>query len=231
MFKVGAVGIGGFALCATLVIASSAQTAGGNAGNANRALIATGQEKGWTSLFDGKSMEGWEVIAGPGQDTKWEVKDGMLCGSGEASMLVCTKGPYKNFRFKAELMINDKGNSGMYFRCTRKPGFTDGYEAQVNATHSDPIKTGSLYTMVHLYKAAHKPDEIFTQEVECKDVNYRGKTVTAVKISVNGEVLYETLDHNNMFKEGYFAFQQHDPGSKVCIKSVEVMPLGEGSAK
>ncbi|NNE91859.1 MAG: DUF1080 domain-containing protein, partial [Verrucomicrobiales bacterium] len=24
---------------------------------------------------------------------------------------------------------------------------------------------------------------------------------------------------------GYFAFQQHDPGSKVCIRKVEVMEL------
>lgn len=195
------------------------------AGFASAGMAAGRQDGEWVSLFDGKSMDGWEVVPFPDRDTKWEVKDGQLCGSGEASMLVCTKGPYKNFRFRAEVKINDKGNSGMYFRCTRKPGFTDGYEAQVNATHADPIKTGSLYTMVHLYKAPHKPDEFFTQEVECKDINYRGKTVTAIKISVNGEVLYETLDANNLFQEGYFAFQQHDPGSKVCIRKVEVMPL------
>ena len=29
------------------------------------------------------------------------------------------------------------------------------------------------------------------------------------------------------FKEGHFAFQQHDPKSKVCIRRVEVMPLDE----
>lgn len=186
---------------------------------------APAAEDGWVSLFDGKTMDNWEMVPLGDRKSHWEVKDGQLCGSGEASMLVCTKGPYKNFKFRAEIKINDKGNSGMYFRCTRKPGFTDGYEAQVNATHSDPIRTGSLYTMVHLFKAAHKPDEFFTQEIECKTIDYRGKQVTAIKVSVNGDVLYETLDHNNTFKEGYFAFQQHDPGSKVCIRKVEVMPL------
>jgi hypothetical protein len=210
-------------LCAWGVTVATAHKVG--AVEQSRDLIATGQENGWVSLFDGKTLNGWEVVEFPNQATKWEVKDGMICGSGQASMLVSTKGPYKNFRFKAELKINDKGNSGMYFRSTRKPGFTDGYEAQVNATHSDPIRTGSLYTMVHLYKAPHKPDEFFTQEVECKDVNYRGKLVTLIKISVNGEVLYETIDYNRSFKEGFFAFQQHDPGSKVTIKSAEVMAL------
>src|SRR5262245_7918564 len=96
----------GASLCAALALVAAAQTQG----TSKRDLISTGQEKGWISLFDGKSMDGWEVVEFPGQSTKWEVKDGMLCGSGQASMLVSTKGPYKNFRFKAELKINDKGN-------------------------------------------------------------------------------------------------------------------------
>jgi hypothetical protein len=208
-----------------LAVALGGAVAEARRGEQEVGVIATGQEQGWISLFNGTSLDGWEVVEFPDKPTKWEVVDGQICGSGEASMLVSTKGPFKNFRFRAEVKINDKGNSGMYFRTTRRPGFTDGYEAQVNATHADPIKTGSLYTMVHLFKAAHKPDEFFTQEIECKDVMYRGKPVTSVKVSVNGEVLYETLDYNRAFTEGYFAFQQHDPGSKVCIRKVEVMPL------
>jgi hypothetical protein len=191
-------------------------------------LSACAQERRpgeWVSLFDGKTMNGWE-INDFSKSTKWEVVDGELRGSGGASMITCTKGPFKNFRVRAEVKINDKGNSGMYFRCkTTQPGFTDGYEAQINATHGDPIKTGSLYTKVHLYEAAHKPDEWFTEEVECKDIKYRGQVVTAIKISVNGKVLFETLDYGRQFQEGYFAFQQHDPGSKVAIRKVEVMEL------
>src|SRR4051812_157488 len=61
-------------------------------------------------LFDGKSLDGWEKVGN--QDSVWEVKDGAICGSGPASMLVCTKGPYKNFRYRAEIKINDGGNSG-----------------------------------------------------------------------------------------------------------------------
>ena len=86
------------------------------------ATTSSAQEKAdaaWVALFDGKSLDGWEKI---GKDNStWEVKDGALAGSGEASMLVCTKGPYKNFKYRAEVKINDKGNSGLYFRTTRKP--------------------------------------------------------------------------------------------------------------
>ena len=188
-----------------------------------------GAEGGWVSLFDGKTLSGWEMLELPGQEgkSKWEVQDGMLCGSGGQSMLYSPKGDYKNFRFRAEVKINDHGNSGMYFRTAKKRSFTDGYEAQVNSTHGDPIKTGSIYTMVHIYKQLVPPDTWFTQEVECVDRNYRGKVVAAIRVKVNDELLYEFLDHDRTFKEGHFAFQQHDPGSRVCIRKVEVMELPE----
>jgi hypothetical protein len=59
------------------------------------------------------------------------------------------------------------------------------------------------------------------------DKAYRGKTVTHTKVRVNDELLYEFLDHDRIWTEGHFAFQQHDPGSKVTIRKVEVMELPE----
>ncbi len=160
-------------------------------------------------------------------DSKWEVKDGALTGSGKQSMLVCTKGPYKNFRYRAEVKINDGGNSGLYFRTTRKPGFTDGYEAQIDSTHTDPIRTGSIYGMCHVYKQHVKPDTWFTYDLEVRDDVWRGREMTRIKVTVDGNELYEYLDFDKTFKEGHFAFQQHDPGSVVNIRKVEVMPLAD----
>lgn len=184
---------------------------------------AQGEEEGWVSLFDGKTMEGWEKVGG--DKSVWEVKDDALCGSGQASMVVCTKGPYKNFIFRAECKINDRGNSGLYFRTTRKPGFSDGYEAQIDSTHADPIRTGSLYGMCHVFKRLVEPDTWFTYEIMVKDGNWRGKPMTRIKVKVDDNELYEYLDFAQQFKEGYFAFQQHDPGSKVSIRKVEVKQL------
>ena len=182
-------------------------------------------EAGWVSLFDGKSIEGWTVMPMSKQASNWEVKDGVLEGSGGQSMIFSPRGDYQNFKFRAEIKINDKGNSGMYVRTPKGATFMNGYEIQVNSTHGDPIKTGSLYTLVHLYKAATPPDTWFTQEIEVTDINYRGKVVTRFKISVDGNLLYEYLDHDQLWKTGHFAFQQHDPGSKVSIRKVEVMEL------
>ncbi len=184
---------------------------------------ASAQDGDWISLFDGKTLDGWQKVGN--EKSVWEVKDGAISGSGPASMLVTTTGPYKNFRYRAEIKINDGGNSGLYFRTTPEPGFTDGYEAQIDSTHRDPIRTGSLYGLCHVYQQHVKPDEWFTYELEVRDDVWRGRKVTRIKVTVDGNELYEYLDFALTHAEGHFAFQQHDPGSKVNIRKVEVLPM------
>ena len=179
----------------------------------------------WVSLFDGETLSGWEMLELGGKGTsQWVVKDGALTGTGKASMLYSPKS-YQNFRFKAELKINDKGNSGMYVRAPKEATFTKGYEIQVNSTHGDPVKTGSIYTYVEVYKTPVKPGEWFTQEIEVVTKEYRGKMLPHIKVWVNGDLLYMFRDHTAYALEGHFAFQQHDPGSIVQIRKVEVMEL------
>lgn len=185
----------------------------------------TDNEAGWIALFDGRTMDGWEKVGN--NDSHWAIEDGSLVGSGTQSMLVCTNGPFKNFRYRVEAKINDGGNSGVYFRTKRKPGFRDGYEAQIGSTHSDPIRTGSLYGFCHVYKQVVKPDEWFTYDIEVKDDVWRGREMTRIKVTVDGNELYEYMDFAKTCPAGHFAFQQHDPGSKVYIRNVLVKPLGD----
>jgi len=179
----------------------------------------------WITLFDGETLDGWEKVGK--EDSHWRVADGMINGSGTQSMLVYTKDKFKNFRYRVEAKINDGGNSGVYFRTTRKPTFSDGYEAQVDSTHRDPIRTGSLYGFCHVYKQHVKPGQWFTYEIEVRDDVWRRRDMTRIKITVDGNELYEYLDFDKTYGEGHFAFQQHDPGSEVSIRKVEVQPLDE----
>lgn len=178
-------------------------------------MSVAADEKGWVSLFDGKTFSGWTTDKGT--TGTWKVEDGALHGSGPASHLFSPRGDYKNFRYKADFKIADKANSGMYFRTEKGPGFPIGYEAQVNSTHTDKVKTGSLYNLAKVYDILVPPDTWFTQEVEAV-----GNHIT---IKVNGKTTVDFIDPNNLHKQGYFAFQQHDPGSQVWIKNVEVMEL------
>ena len=212
---------------------------------------------GWVPLFNGKDLTGWTIHPSPNPDayaktvavkndagavvgfvgeTKdgktiplWTVKDGLLVGSGPHSHIFTEKGDYTDFKYRIEAKINDKGNSGQYFRARLAPGFPPGYEAQINATGGDPIRTGSLYpdgrTKLPGFKkditvmntAAHKPDEFFVQEVVADGDH--------IQIFVNGKKTVDFTDPNKTYLKGHFALQGHDPGTVVTFKTVEYQPL------
>src|SRR5262245_47473608 len=172
-------------------------------------------DKGWVQLFNGKDLTGWKTH--PDDKAKWEVKDGILVGSGEAGHLFSERGDYENFVYRVEAKINDHGNSGQYFRTTFGPSFPSGYEAQVNSTHRDPVKTGSLYNFVAVKDMLVKPDEWFTQEVTAVGNH--------IIIKVNGKTTVDFVDKKNTHMKGHFALQQHDPGTVVMFRKIEVKEL------
>jgi hypothetical protein len=215
-------------------------------------------DQGWVQLFNGKDLTGWKLYPQPnkrdiqevikkenggrliafygklrknGQEVPlWRVQDGLLIGSGPHSHLFTERGDFENFRYRVEAMINDRGNSGQYFRTAFTPEFPQGYEAQINATHADPIRTGSLYPAGRLGKfkeeitvmntAPHKPNEWFTQEVIANGNH--------IIIKVNGKTTLDWKDPLNTYKKGHFALQGHDPGTVVKFKKVEVKELPPG---
>lgn len=210
---------------------------------------ADSSDSGWVQLFNGKDLTGWKIHDKPsgsiievvkiekegkviGYDGKlkgdktthlWRVEDGKLIGSGPPSHLFSERGDYVNFHYRVEAMINDKGNSGQYFRTEFGPNFPKGYEAQINATHTDKIRTGSLYLpnvkeVLVLNDAPHKAGEFFTQEVICMD-----DTITII---VNGKKTVDNWkDPMARYKKGHFALQGHDPGTVVTFKKIEVKEL------
>jgi hypothetical protein len=182
---------------------------------------------GWVPIFNGKDLTGWEVY--PGGTGNWKVADGILIGSGPASHLFTKRDDYTDFDYRIEAKINDHGNSGQYFRTHFGPGFPKGYEAQINSTHRDPIRTGSLYPSFNpslpqaernkllIREQLHKPDEWFTQEVIA-----RGNHII---IKVNGKTTVDFTDGNNTYTKGRFALQQHDPGTVVQFRKIEAKEI------
>lgn len=153
--------------------------------------------------------------------------DGNLVGSGPSGHLFSVRGDYENFHFRIEAKISDQGNSGQYFRATFARGFPPGYEAQINATSDDPIRTGSLYpdqyssddekqrTIVH--KQLVKPNDWFTQEVIAVGNH--------IVIRLNGQITVDFVDVRKRYGKGHFAFQQHHAGSVITVRKAEVKEL------
>jgi len=184
-------------------------------------------ESGWVQLFNGRDLTGWK--AHPDDKAKWEVRDGAILGTGPAGHLFTERGDFQNFHLRFEAKINDHGNSGQYFRATFAKAFPPGYEAQINSTHGDKIRTGSLYPdgrdkysdeekkkMIVLEQLV-KPDEWFTQEV-IADGNH-------IIIKVNGKTTVDFVDEKNRHTKGHFAIQQHNPGGEIMVRKAEVKEL------
>jgi hypothetical protein len=169
---------------------------------------------GWISMFDGKTLEGWKASERP---DNWTVADGAIQGKGERSHLFWMKEECTDCEFKAEVKLNKGGNSGMYFRAQFMEGWPKGYEAQVNNSHKDPVKTGSLYNIVKIFDQ-HVPDDTWWTQHIIVQGNH-------IIIKVNDKVLVDHHDEKNSYASGYLALQQHDPGSVVQYRNLMYRPI------
>lgn len=177
-------------------------------------------DEGWIQLFNGKDLSGWK-IGGPAE--VWKVEDGKIVANGPPSHLF-TEREYGDFHFKAEVMTKPGSNGGIYFHTVyQESGWpAKGYETQVNVTHTDPVKTGSLYNTVKLFDTPAQDDDWWTQEIICK-----GRGIT---VKINGKTQYEYVepegvDHDLKPTRGAFALQAHDPNSTVYYRNIRVKPL------
>jgi hypothetical protein len=169
---------------------------------------------GWISMFDGKTLDGWKANENP---ESWKVVDGALVGDGPASHLFWMVRECEDCEFRAEVKLNNKGNSGMYFRTAFGPKFPRGYEAQVENTSPDPQKTGSLYGMSRVTEQLIQDDTWWTQHIIV-----RGNRII---IKVNDKVVTDHVDEKQRYTKGYLALQQHNPGSIVHYRNLMMRPL------
>jgi len=189
-------------------------------------------EQGFVSLFDGKSLAGWQV--GKNADS-FKVQDGMIVVNGPVAHLFYTGDvnghDFKNFIFRAEVMTFPKANSGIYFHTRyQEEGFpTLGMECQVNNSHQDWRRTGSLYNVKDIAEAPAKDNVWYTQEISVVGlhvvVKIDGKTVVDYTLPEEAKGEYQILPRMKWLPHGTFALQGHDPGSKVCYRNIRVKVL------
>ena len=109
-----------------------------------------------------------------------------------------------------------------------------GFEIQVNNSHTDRVRTGSLYHVSDVMDdSPAKDDEWFTEHIIVQ-----GDTIT---VDVNGKQTAkwtQPADWNGgregpgrrITGPGTIALQGHDPGSTVYYKNIRIKPLDDGQA-
>jgi hypothetical protein len=185
-------------------------------------------EPGFVPLMDGTTFNGWKVSA---ENTNtWKIEDGAFVAKGNRSHLFYAGDdkPFKNFHLKVEVMTGTNSNGGIYFHTKYQDANWPraGIESQVNNTHSDWIKTGSLYGIVNVGQPPAADNVWWTQEIIVQ-----GSKVTVL---IDGKRIFEYneppgaqpgRDFERKLGEGTFALQGHDPKSVVRYKNIRVKRL------
>ena len=215
-------------------------------------------EEGFVSLFDGKTLDGWKV--GENADM-FQVRDGMIVMECPATthspahlfyMGDVARHDFKNFQLKVDVMTFPGANSGIYFHTKyQEAGWPDfGLECQIDNSHADWRRTGSLYGVRNISWGPETPpannkenvtilpkppvtDNVwYTQEVVYQDglvtVKLDGKTMFEYQLP-QAEIAHKLPTKRTWLPRGTFALQGHPPMpghiSKACFKNIRVKVL------
>lgn len=114
---------------------------------ASAAVGTKPDSEGFVSLFDGKSLRGWE-----GDPQYWSVKDGAITGVTDGTLkmnrfLTWTGSTIRNFELRVQVKVTPGGNSGIQYRGISRPDLgldiVTGYQCDVVA--NVPEYNGMLY--------------------------------------------------------------------------------------
>jgi hypothetical protein len=209
-------------------------------------LLATGLqispalEPGITSLFNGRDLAGWKIAGPAGSFT---VQDGAIAAKGPASHCYYD-GSFRNhsfrdFELKVDVMTRPGSNGGVYVLTeyqetggnVRASGRfpSKGFEIQVDNSHTDRIRTGSLYHVVDILDASPAKDDGWFTE----DITVKGKTIT---IKVNDKRVVQWTQPadwdggregpgRRITGSGTIALQAHDSNSTVYYRNIRIRPL------
>jgi len=191
-------------------------------------LAAAEIEDGFTRLFDGQTFTGWQTATE--HTNTWKIEDGALVTRGDRCHLfyVGDEKTFKNFELKVDVMTERGSNGGIYFHTKyQESGWPmSGFECQVNVSHSDWKKTGSLYDLVNLGNTPAKDNEWWTQDILVQN--------NKVTVKINDVIVLEYTEpagaqpgksFTRKLGAGTFALQAHDPKSVVRYKNIRVKRL------
>ena len=200
--------------------------------------ISSRAEDAFVSLFDGKTLTGWEQHSGKAE---YRVQDGTVVGKtvpDTGNSFLCTAKKYSNFILEVEFKVDPSMNSGIQFRSNyytqeteveiagKKKKFpTDrvhGYQFEIDPSPRaftggvyDEGRRGWLFDLKNNEAArkAFKQGEWNQARIECRG--------DSIKTFLNGVAAADFKDE--LTKEGVIALQVHGIGKKAEAVGKEVM--------
>ncbi len=210
-------------------------------------------DRGFVSIFDGKTLKGWETM--PGKASKaWVVRDGMIVGDGDKgrSYLVFENKQIVDCEIKLSYRFPGEGNSGISIRARKDETGTRGFQSY----HADFGHLGigkqvlgawDFHTPGRKEHACFRGDRLVIDKDDKPTVTPIAGALTAgdirkggwnhvhviakgnnFKFYINGKPASEFTEHlsrERRLDSGMIQLQLHDPGMIVHFKDIRLKIL------
>ncbi|MGE5646513.1 MAG: DUF1080 domain-containing protein [Acidobacteriota bacterium] len=198
------------------------------------AIATAADEPGFQTLFDGKSLNGWQLVNGHGPG--YVVEDGILVCPAEGGGNLFTEKEYANFVFRFEFRMGEGANNGVGIRAPltgdaaykgMEIQILDNAKGQWGVLRSEQAH-GSVYDVIPARTGFLKP----AGEWNMEEITANGRRV---KVVLNGVIILDaSLDmvrepevlkkHPGLAnKTGHIGFLGH--GTRVEFRNVRVKTL------
>ena len=174
--------------------------------------VLSAQEKGWTTLFDGKSLTNFNQVG----EANWTLANGIVEANKGVGYLV-TKQSYGDFDLRVEFWVDSgTANSGVYIRCQDGTKIADTTCYEANIFDQRPDQSGRTGSIVHVSKPSTNIDA--AGKWNTYEISARGPRLI---VKLNGT---ETVNaEDKKFARGPIALQYM--AGTVRFRNVQIRPI------
>jgi hypothetical protein len=198
------------------------------------AAIATADEPGFTSLFDGKALTGWE-----GDAKVFRIDDGAIVAGSRTERIahnefLASQVEFGDFELRLKARLIGKGqNAGVQFRSQRVENHFEmiGYQCDMGATAQGTSIWGALYDESRRRKFLAEPDQAKIMPA-LKSGDWNDLIIRCegprIQISVNGVPTVDYLEaDSDIPRRGRLGLQIHggEP-AEAAYKEIRIKRLG-----
>ncbi|MFM7070537.1 MAG: family 16 glycoside hydrolase [Planctomycetota bacterium] len=178
-------------------------------------LSAAELADGWISLFDGKTLFGWQAAS----KANWRVEDGAITVSEGEPGLLCSGVPWSDYELRLEFRFASGTNSGVFLHTPAKPTDPklDCYELNIAEPAVSPFPTGSFVGREKGTDAAGKAQPDTWHEYEIRVEGGR------VAVKLDGQSALEYVDTKPL-RRGLIGLQLNK--GAVAFRQIRLKPLG-----
>src|SRR5579883_158163 len=190
----------------------------------------------WQPLFDGHSLDGWQVAGALGR-TAFTVEDGAIRTRPGSGLLWYTRHKIGNATLRVIYRMSAaNGNSGVFIRIPDRPADENyaihhGIEVQIDDRDNDWHCTGVLYSMTRALARPSKP----AREWNTMDIELHG---LRTRVWLNGVLVTDSdgvspvpprampwePERGPRPEAGYIALQHHDDKAVLWFREISLRP-------